>query len=1366
MYRSCFLFPLILAGGSAVLIPTASVLAQTSPAAINQLQTVPLTQNQFEQEVCKYYVGNGSELGLSTDSDVCRVLTNLTGFYDTTSVKVYRVNSCNGVSKKFFVNLLGASGDPNYNLLGRRLPDPTTVAQEVTACVSQVPTFANPSWFTPVGMGTNTVSIASNVSDSDTVDIGSGFRPIQFALTRTGDVSQALTIPYSLTGTAMNGTDYTWVANGEPGPTPATHLYFPAGATQVFYVARVPAPQGNRAEETIRVALAAPTGYNTATGANAGGKITQIILPNVSLATAGNSTLEPGTLDNGFTISRSGDTTKPLSLFYSVGGTATNGTDYSYLDGNVTIPAGQSSVTVPISIPVRDGATAIPQKDIQVAISPSPSSYDATEAQPANFVIPAYSPQVVSLTLAQGGTTLNPGTTTPAFTITRTGDTSEALTIPYNLGGTAQNGVDYNTLPGSVTIPAGQTALTVPVTVLARDGSQAIPEKSLDIGIPQGSDYAVDSGNAGLSFTIPAYAPETLSLAPTGGTSTINPGTTGGFTISRTPGSSNTTPITVNYSLAGTATNGTDYYQLPGVVTIPAGADSVNVPVSVPAATGSDPIPAKDIQVSLAPGNNYAVGTNGSTTLTIPAFTPAGVSFQPPTTTNLTPGGTQDGFTISRTGDTTSPLTVKYQVGGSATNGDDYGQLPGTITIPAGADSVSVPIRAFPQSGSQAEPEEAVTLTLQPGSGYAPTGNAVTYTIPAYNPTATPTVTVSVPAGGSTTLVPGSTTDGITFTRTGNVDQPLPVQYAVDGTATNGTDYSPLDGSVVIPAGQTSVTLPLNVNSDATPGKTIGIQLSDGTGYSGGTNTGVQYTIGQAPVGNATVTLSYEPQPDPHFVLNRDGGNVSKPLTVPVDYSGTGVQGVDYTQLPGEVTFPAGQTRVDIPVKLLDDATPGRTISVNVPDGTGYIVGSGNGTTFTVPSSGVTIKLRYDDGTQSFVVIRDGSDVSKSLTTPVDYSGTAVDGVDYEALPDNVTFAGGQTEVRIPVRLLDDATPGRTITLGIIPSNRYQIDTAGGATFIIPAIGDPLPPVAPPPVAVNDKKGGSGSGSGSGAIVGGVAGVGAVAGGIAALAGGSGVAAADLGILSGTVFGAIPPGCTTGQTPPDLVKLIPMLKDGKVDWNRVNFAAIPAPTQAGSAKFGRASVSWKAGQKVSEIVRLGDLDGVFNLQCMSLAKIAQFSGVNPAQLAQLKLGQSKLVKETTLISLSRTVYVRARTISEIPGMADLLVARLANSSTNPKLTREAIAKMSLTDLIKQHPELGSIDFGTMGLGEVPGLTNKALLGDFPGWRNFLISQIPGLDQVPFAQFPSRPQAATATRTEQQQQRTQNPTTPRNSQAQR
>jgi hypothetical protein len=56
--------------------------------------------------------------------------------------------------------------------------------------------------------------------------------------------------------------------------------------------------------------------------------------------------------------------------------------------------------------------------------------------------------------------------TTPpgVFTITRTGATTAALTVQYALSGTATNGVAYNTLPGSVVIPAGTNSARVLIT--------------------------------------------------------------------------------------------------------------------------------------------------------------------------------------------------------------------------------------------------------------------------------------------------------------------------------------------------------------------------------------------------------------------------------------------------------------------------------------------------------------------------------------------------------------------------------------------------------------------------------------------------------------------------------------------------------------------------------------------------------------------------------------------------------------------------------------------------------------------------------------------------------------------------------------
>ena len=52
------------------------------------------------------------------------------------------------------------------------------------------------------------------------------------------------------------------------------------------------------------------------------------------------------------------------------------------------------------------------------------------------------------------------------FTITRSGDTTAALTVGYTIGGTAANGTDCVAIPASVTIPAGASSATVAVTPL------------------------------------------------------------------------------------------------------------------------------------------------------------------------------------------------------------------------------------------------------------------------------------------------------------------------------------------------------------------------------------------------------------------------------------------------------------------------------------------------------------------------------------------------------------------------------------------------------------------------------------------------------------------------------------------------------------------------------------------------------------------------------------------------------------------------------------------------------------------------------------------------------------------------------------
>lgn len=77
-------------------------------------------------------------------------------------------------------------------------------------------------------------------------------------------------------------------------------------------------------------------------------------------------------------------------------------------------------------------------------------------------------------------------------------------------------------------------------------------------------------------------------------------------------------------------------------------------------------------------------------------------------------------FEVFRTGHNAEALTVNLQLvegAGRTTNGVDHGQLPASIVIPAGQDSVLVTVG--PIDDGAADGGESIELRIQPGSGYA-----------------------------------------------------------------------------------------------------------------------------------------------------------------------------------------------------------------------------------------------------------------------------------------------------------------------------------------------------------------------------------------------------------------------------------------------------------------------------------------------------------------------------------------------------------------------------------------------------------------------------------------------------------------------
>jgi hypothetical protein len=74
-------------------------------------------------------------------------------------------------------------------------------------------------------------------------------------------------------------------------------------------------------------------------------------------------------------------------------------------------------------------------------------------------------------------------------------------------------------------------------------------------------------------------------------------------------------------------------------------------------------------------------------------------------------GGEAGEFVLSRTGDLSVPLTVRYRVRGTARPGEDYEALPGEVTFAAGSGSAVVRVAA--KAGSRTEPIKTVLLSLE-----------------------------------------------------------------------------------------------------------------------------------------------------------------------------------------------------------------------------------------------------------------------------------------------------------------------------------------------------------------------------------------------------------------------------------------------------------------------------------------------------------------------------------------------------------------------------------------------------------------------------------------------------------------------------
>ena len=185
---------------------------------------------------------------------------------------------------------------------------------------------------------------------------------------------------------------------------------------------------------------------------------------------------------------------------------------------------------------------------------------------------------------------------------------------------------------------------------------------------------------------------------------------TGTFRLTRS-GSATllTSPLTVTYTLTGTATNGADYQNLPLTATFLANQASVDVVVTPLVDTTSEG--SESVVLTLTTVDPYDLGSPATATVSITDTDTPLVSVAAFDSTASETGPDLGTFRFSRTGSTAASLTVTFTVGGTATNGTDYQGVPLTVTFAAGQANADLFVVPLPDATTEGSETVIVTVT-------------------------------------------------------------------------------------------------------------------------------------------------------------------------------------------------------------------------------------------------------------------------------------------------------------------------------------------------------------------------------------------------------------------------------------------------------------------------------------------------------------------------------------------------------------------------------------------------------------------------------------------------------------------------------
>ena len=904
----------------------------------------------------------------------------------------------------------------------------------------------------------NTATV--EITDDDTADISvttvanmaepSTNGSIRFDTTLAFD--QDVTINYSLSGSATSGSDYTT----PDGSVTITEGAF--SATENFTVIDENIPEGL---EIVTVTITSVSHPNsTINSDNSSDNITITSEDTASVTIANGIDGREGGTDASFIFSLSQAAETPIDITYSPTGTATSGTDYTAPSGSLTIPSGSTSAQ--LDIPIIDDNASDAGDTIIITLD-AVSSGPAVIASPSTATNTIVDNDQVLVSIVAGNNGSETAGDNVTFTINLDQPAPSPFQVNFSRSGTSTPVDDYDTSPCCL------------VTFATNDQTQTISYTVQDDNIAEGTetlivtlDNATGPATIGSQNTATRLITDNDTAVITVGTS---PATADEASLTDTQFTVNTSnpasyPITLSYTMSGSATSGSDYTAPSGTVTIL--ADNTSEVVDIAVLDDSNAEDNETIIFSLVSVTSGAavIGSTNSATAILTDNDTTGVSIISTTDTSEDNGSADGNFRIGLATPAEADITVSFSLDSSADNGTDYTVSGSTATIPAGSNNVDVAITAIDDALVEGVEEVRMTLTgVESGPGDISGASPQSLSI-ADNDNAS--ITISA-------LSDGAEGGNGSFLISSNAEATSDyiVAYSISGSVTNA-DYSGSDtGSITISEDDDNATLNIAIISDGLieDNETLTVTLTSVTSGDAviGATDNASITITSAERANVSITNdnnSFEAGPvDGALTISLDNAS-EVPITVNYSVSGTATSGTDYAALSGSATIAAGDTSQVLTIDVTDDAAyeDNETIIITLDNATGpAVISATDNATNTLVSDdntsltvAVTTHASEDNDTNGVFTFTLSEDVDQDVifTYSIDNASTADNGTDYSILDSSpVTINSGDTTATVTVDpAADIAIEGDEnviITITSVTAGPASIGATDTATMVI-----------------------------------------------------------------------------------------------------------------------------------------------------------------------------------------------------------------------------------------------------------------------------------------------------------------------------